>query len=301
MYSGRNLRRKFLYGSAACALLAASLLYNAPLSAQMAGQKIEEAVMRRLEKEPRGQTGDLTTSQAVLFMYKHLEPLFRQSLREVQDARKVADNYQRRMPRTSAEWGQYIDAVSAMQTGREKYQQALRNVVAERRPIIGRLLGGRIKSTVSNIDRISGEQAAELGALVDVQRQILQQEGRIRSQQMPTIVWPPAIDPFLQEEIEATIESALKNQGGDAYAAWRALERRLARLRRDLEAAADELRLAAHANWNQLSDMEKRAMAELNVLAEAQVDLASNAMFQQTTIRRVYMAQQTFGVWRELN
>lgn len=300
MYNPVSALRTLHSYSAVWIVLTSSLFCSMPLPAQLPGQQVEEAVMRRLQKEPRGTTGDLTTSQAVLFMYDHLEPVFREALREVEAARRVADNYQRRMPRTNAEWGQYIAALSRMQTGREQYQQALRNVLAERRPIIERLLGGRIKSTVSEIDRMSGKQAAELEALVDVQGQIQRQEGLVRQGQMPTIIWPSAVDSGWQDEIERAIELAVKNRGS-SYDTWQGLERRLARLRRDLESAADELRFAAQANWDQLGDMEKRAMAELNVLAEVQVDLASNAMFQQTTIRRVYMAQQTFGVWKELN
>ncbi len=277
------------------------LLHGAPLSAALPGQQLEDSVMRLLEKDPRGKVGDLTTSQAVLYLYDHLEPVFRQALQEVEEARRDADRYQRRMPRTNAEWGQYIDALSRMQTARERYQEALRNLIAERQPLIERMLGpqGLIRGRYSEIGRVDAEQTAELAAVAEVQRQILQQEAKIRDGNTPDIRWPAGIDPVFKEEITNAVRSAAQPRG-DSYAAWRALDRRLGRLRRDLQAAADEVRGAANANWAYLDDMEKRAFAEINVLIEAQIDLASNAILQQTTIRRVYMAKQTYSVWKEL-
>ncbi len=268
-------------------------------SNQGPGARLLDAVMRQLQKEPYGVAGDLTTSRAVVFMYHNLSPVFQQALQEVEDARKVADRYQQRMPRTSAEWGSFLDALSRMQTSRESYMQALRNVAAERRPIVERLVDGRIRNTISSIGLTSGKQAAELGALVDISAQVLRQEGRVRLGEDPVIQWPPETDPLLREEIEELIRLAVssENSGG----AWNNLERRLARLRRNLEAAADELRSAVLAHWGHLNDREMAALAELSVLAEVQVDLASNAMFQQTTARRIYLVRQDFGTWKEAN
>ena len=275
-------------------------LHATPLAAELPGQKLENAIMRLLEKDVRGTTGDLTTSQAVLFQYGQLEPVFKQSLREVQAARKIADYYQRRMPRTHAEWGQYTDALKRMQTGRERYQEALRNVIAARRPVVNRVLTDLVKSARYEIDQMAPTQEVELAALAQVQQQLIEQQEIIRSGTMPTIQWPPGIDAIWKEEIEEAVRVSVEGKSS-AFGSWRSIERRIERIRRDLQATADELRSAAQANWEQLDDLEKKAFAELNVIAEAQIDIASNAMLQQTTIRRIYMAEQTKSVWKELN
>ncbi|MCP4545085.1 MAG: hypothetical protein GY835_01310 [bacterium] len=278
------------------------LLVGPRLLAQMPGQQLDDGVMRLLEREPRGTIGDLTTSQAVLYMYDYLEVVFHQSLREVQDARRIADRYRHRMPKSRAEWGQYVDALKKIQSGRERYQQTLRELISNRRSLIDRLLGpaGLIRSTGYEVDRTSAEQSAELGAVAEVQRQILQQQTQISHGQIPTIQWPSGIDSLWKAEITQALKDAAQGSS-NAYDAWRALDRRLGRLLRDLEATADVLRESAQQNWDNLEEMEKQAIAEFNVLAEAQVDLASNAMLQQSTIRRIYRVQQTYAVWKVLN
>lgn len=294
----RKIPRRCLWAVSSLALLSTSL---GPIWAQLPGSQLEQEVMRLLDKEPRGTSGDLTTSAAVLFWYSDLDRAFDASLERVKTARRAADRYLDRSPRTPAEWGHYISSLHEMQVAREVYQEKLRSVIAERRPVLQNALGdGIIASTTQSIDDTSSKQTAELAALIEVQNQILSQRSTIQAGRSPVINWPQGTDPIWKEELEAAIEAAVAD-GSLESDAWKRLRKRLGRLQRNLHSAAEELRTAAEAHWDQLDVLERQALAELNVLVEAQIDLASNAMLQQTTIRRVFMAQKTYDVWTQLN
>ncbi len=273
------------------------LLLQLPGSAQGAtpAGEIEEMAASLLESERLGEPGLLTTSQAVVGFYEHLLPVFRIALRETQDAARVAAVCPGQMPGSRAGSGQCVAAFGQMQAGREKYQTALRGVIAERRPLIERLLHGSISRVIRESDAVASEQASELAAVSDLHDQILRQKARLAPGQAPEILWPPGLSPELRSEFDSILNRI--NDAGWTRSSWSALEKRVASLREDLKGAADELRAMSHANWEQIGAMEKRAISELNILTEARFDMQINAVFQEFTVKKQMLAQNFSGAW----
>ncbi len=235
-------------------------------------------------------TDDLVASEAVLARYPKLKTTFESCIQQVQDALLVVNYHRQKKPRATAEWGQYVESLMRLQDGRERYQESLRSLISKRRPVLERAVG-LVATTLGGFE--DSQHIGELAALTEVQRQILEQESRIRSGQMPKIYWPPEVDPILRDEIVAALQFATRSQGG-SRGTWQALERRVARLRRDLEAAADELVRAAASNREDLRNKKASALEELKVLDAAEKDLAVNARFQKATIYALYQAEYLF-------
>lgn len=253
---------------------------------------LETAKTLLAESETGKSEGGLAASNVTLTMYPRLRPVFQENMQQVEEASWVVDYYRHRMPRTTAEWGQYIDALLGILSGRERYQEALRAVICERRPAVEGLLR-RIFKTIVEVDLSSDRHAMELGVLVEIHQQILEQEEAVRSGRMPKIDWPREIDPAWRDEISHALQRVTR--GRLRYdEAWRNLDQRLKALRRDLESSASELRLASALNRERLRDYERRALAELDALQDVQSDLAFNASLQQATIHSLYRAEYRY-------
>ncbi len=280
-------------------LIAILILFQPLHSTQgsASGVEIEKTTERLLESERLGVAGLLTTSPATVFFYQHLSEVFDSALEESKGAARIVEMYENQMPQSRAQWGQCMSAYDQVLASRERYQDALREVVVERRPVVERLMLGGISGTSNKLSEIASKQSSLLAAVADVHNQLLKQKTRVAQGRAPEILWPSNLPPELRDEIEFAMKQQAR--AGWTSTSWEALERRIQIIRRGEEEEAELLRQAARDSWEHLSEMESRAFAELNVLAEAQVDLAINSVFQEVTIGNRLLVQRWYQLWRD--
>ncbi len=279
-------------------MVLATLPLSASLRAQMPAEEITR-IMGRLN-EVRGTSGILTASVAVLEFYPDLNESFDSGLSKATRAHRTIERYNEDTLNSAVAWSEYLQAFQEIQGGREEYQDALRAKIAKRTAVIDRLINGGLLRSLSNqnVSR-KNEQAIELGALIKVQNQISRQSKKIAAGQAPVIDWPEELNADLRKELQETIATLVKNSETRPDVV-RLLEARIARIRTDLEAASDWMLKIFESRSEQMSALEQQAIAEVTLLTEAQIDLATNALLEQSIIRASLIAQNTYTAWEQI-
>lgn len=277
-------------------LIVLFVLINHPSRAQLPGGILEEKIQRLLDTERRGVIEDLSTSEAVLYWYPDLLPIFEESLRAVREAKELEQHFTENPPHSPAHWGQYLQSFLDVQLGREKYISALRDRIAYRQPILENLLTRGLVRGFQELDEAVSERQRDLEILIAIEEQLIDQKQSIMAGDLPHITWRNELSTDLASELEQKIDDVIN--AGEASDRWQLLRRLVRRIRRDVEESMVHLRAAAESNWAQLDDLHRRTLAELNVLSEAQIDVFINSLLQEAAIRRLAFSRYTYEVWR---